>query len=1094
MYKKYQDIGMLCPLICRNKTLNIMRISVLLLFLGIFSLSATVYSQEARVSIKVTNTTVHDVFTEIKAQTNYSFWFDVKDVDINRKVSVNANDETVMSVLSKVLNGQGLTFELKGNHIVIVRNDPTLKMGIVQQNRKISGTIKDEQGEPIIGANVIVKNSSIGSISDQDGKFSLEAPENAMLTISYIGYLSQEIKVGKKDVLSIILIEDSENLDEVVVIGYGTMKKSDLTGAVSSVKGDKIAAIASNNITDILQGKVAGMNITSASSVDQSGSIRIRGNRSLNASNDPLVIVDGVAGRMEAVNTNDIESIEVLKDAASTAIYGSRGANGVILITTKKAKEQQTRISYSGYLGISVPNLVKMQSGDEYIQFRRDGFRYRNGWDKPFTDEDVFEPAEMDVIKSRDFTDWIDLLYRNGQTQSHYVSLSSGNKTTKFHLGLNYTKDEGYSKINYKDKFNITLNLDHEINKYVSIGLSTRLQSDNSQGMTKFEEKLQYMTPLAKPYKEDGSLNYYPAPQNTSGYNVLANYGKENYVNEYIKNAAYLTGYINIKFSKYLNNRANISYNVIDRKNSFFYGENSYERKGTVPLAGKKYQNEVEYTFNDILSFDKEFGKHHLVLDGVFEATGYIKDTGDMSGENQPVAETTFNNLGTAAENLQIGSSYQKWTLASFLARARWDYKGKYYANVAVRADGSSRLAKGNQWALFPSGGVAWRISEEEFFGKRDWLNSLKLRASYGAVGNSAIDPYQTIAGLSRYDYLFGEEAGDKLFVYRPSMIPNKDLGWEISRTTNVGVDFGLWNNRISGYVEGYITKTSNLLMERTLPFFTGFSKVWQNIGKTENKGIEFNIQANTLKTKTFSWETSVTFARNWNKILELLGGGDLRNNSWFIGEPLQVQYNYENIGVWQLNEADEAKKFGALPGDYKVKDQNNDGAIGELDKVILGQKDPKIIASLQNSFRFKGFDASINLNMSFGSLIRPNTYSGLLTRDGLRWMPAAFDYWTPDNPTNDYTRADKLSGYDPFASTTGYMKGDYIKIQDLTVGYDFSKIVPKNWKILRARLYAQVRNLGYIYKACESDVSPEAPDFDYNIPTTYTMGINIDF
>lgn len=1097
MYKKYQDIGKLHPLICKNKALNIMKISILLLLFGIFSVSATGYSQEARVSITVNNTTINEVFTEIKAQTNYSFWFDVKDVDIDRKVSIHVENETVKSVLSTILKGQDLGFELKGNHIIIVKKEilnQSAGAGLPQQNKKISGVIKDEHGEPIIGANVVVKGSTIGNISDHEGRFTLEVPENSTLTVSYIGYLSQEIKVGKRNIFNIILAEDSENLDEIVVIGYGTMKKSDLTGVVSSVKGDKISAIASTDITDILQGKVAGMNITSSSKVDESGSIRIRGNRSLNASNDPLVIVDGVPGRMEAVNTNDIESIEVLKDAASTAIYGSRGANGVILITTKKAKEQQTRISYSGYIGISVPNLVKMQSGDEYIQFRRDGYRYRNGWDQPFTDEDVFEPAELAVIKSRDFTDWIDLLYRNGQTQSHYIGLSAGNKTTKLHLGLNYTKDEGYSKINFKDKYNITLNLDHEINKYVSVGLSARLQRNNSQGMTKFEEKLQYMTPLAKPYNEDGSLNYYPAPQNTSGYNVLANYGKDNYTNEFIKNAAYLTGYINIRFSKYLNNRANISYNIIDRKNGYFFGENSYERKGTVPLAGKKYQDEVEYTFNDILSYDKDFGEHHLVLDGVFEATGYTKETGEMSGENQPVASTSFHNLGTAAENLQIGSSYQHWTLASFLARARWDYQGKYYANIAIRTDGSSRLAAGNQWAFFPSGGVAWRISEEKFFGKREWLNSLKLRASYGAVGNSAIDPYQTIAGLSKYDYLFGEDASNKFFAYRPSMIPNKDLGWEISRTANFGVDFGLWNNRISGYIEGYITKTSDLLMERTLPFFTGFSKVWQNIGKTENKGIELNIQANTLKTKSFSWETTVTFARNWNKITELLGGGDIRNNSWFIGKPLQVHYNYEMIGVWQLGEEKEAQKYGAIPGDIKVKDQNNDGSIGELDKVILGQKDPKIIASLLNSFRFGAFDASINLNMNFGSLIHPNTYASLITRDGLRWMPSNFKYWTPDNPTNEYTRADKLSGYDPFAGTGGYMKGDYIKIQDITLGYDFSKIMPKNWKILRARLYAQVRNLGYIYKACKNDVSPEAPDFDYNIPTTYTMGINIDF
>lgn len=1061
-----------------------------MLLIGLLSISSSlIFAQHQQVNLSGSDLTLKAAFKQIEQQTKLFIDYNVQDVNDSRLIKKLPKQGNVKEVMERLLEGTNSTVTFSNGHIII-----SLKKQKSIPEKKVTGIVKDEYGEPIVGANVVEKGTTNGTVTDMNGNYSLEISSSGILLVSYIGYDTKEIKTNGKDVLNISLIENAENLDEVVVIGYGTMKKSDLTGAVSSVKGDKIAAIASNDITDILQGKVAGMNITSSSKVDESGSIRIRGNRSLNASNDPLVIVDGVPGHMEAVNTNDIESLEVLKDAASTAIYGSRGANGVILITTKKAKEQKTRISYSGYLGISVPNLVNMQSGDEYIQFRRDGYRYRNGWDKPFTDEDVFEPAELDVINSRDFTDWIDLLYRNGQTQSHYVSLSAGNKATKLHLGLNYTKDEGYSKINFRDKYNITLNLDHEINKYVTIGLSTRLQRNNSQGMTKFEEKLQYMTPLAKPYKEDGSLNYYPAPQNTSGYNVLANYGKENYTNESVKNAAYLTGYINIKLSKYLNNRANISYNVIDRKNGYFFGENSYERKGTVPLAGKKYQDETEYTFNDIISFDKNFGEHHLVLDGVFEATGYTKETGNMSGENQPVASTSYHNLGTSAENLQIGSSYEKWTLASFLARARWDFKGKYYANIAIRSDGSSRLASGNQWAFFPSGGVAWRISEEKFFGKRDWLNSLKIRASYGAVGNSAINPYQTIAGLSKYDYLFGEDAGNKIFAYRPSMIPNKDLGWEISRTTNLGIDFGLWNNRISGYVEGYITKTSDLLMERTLPFFTGFSKVWQNIGKTENKGIELNIQANTLKTKSFSWETTVTFARNWNKITELLGGGDLRNNSWFVGKPLQVHYNYEMIGVWQLGEEEEAKKYGAIPGDIRVKDQNNDGSIGELDKVILGQKDPKIIASLLNSFRFGAFDASININMNFGSMIHPNTYAGLITRDGLRWMPSNFKYWTPDNPTNEYTRADKLSGYDPFAGTGGYMKGDYIKIQDITLGYDFSQIVPKNWKILRARLYAQVRNLGYIYKACKNDVSPEAPDFDYNIPTTYTMGINIDF
>lgn len=422
MYRKYMDIGYLYPVSNKKKTLRIMRISTLLLFLGIFSVSATLHSQEAKVSIHAIDKTINDVFGEIKSQTNYSFWYDVKDVDVNRKINVNVENETVKSVLATILKDQNVEFELKDNHIVIMKKAPSHKdnipASIYQQTKRITGVIKDENGEPVIGANIIVKGTTTGIISDINGQFAMDVPENAILQISYIGYTPQEIRPGNRTSIEITLSEDSETLDEVVVIGYGVMKKTDLTGAVSSVKGEKISSASSNDITDILQGKVAGMGIVSSSKVGESGSIRIRGTRSLNANNDPLVIIDGVPGRLESVNTNDIESLEVLKDAASTAIYGSRGANGVIMISTKKAGEQKTSVSYNGYLGIRVPNRTKMQSGDEYIQFRRDGFRYRNGWDKPFTDEEVFEPAEMDVIKNRNFTDWIDLLYRNGQTQA----------------------------------------------------------------------------------------------------------------------------------------------------------------------------------------------------------------------------------------------------------------------------------------------------------------------------------------------------------------------------------------------------------------------------------------------------------------------------------------------------------------------------------------------------------------------------------------------------------------------------------------------------------------------------------------------------
>lgn len=1095
MYKKYQDIENLCPNKFRIKALNIMRITILLLFLGIFSMSATVYSQEAKVTIHANNRTLNELFAEIKSQTNYSFWFDLNDVDVNRKVSIHVEEKPVADVLSTLFEGENIDFKLNGNHIILAKKGSAGIARVLQQAKKRTGIITDEQGIPIAGANIAVKGTTNGCISDMDGKYSLETDDSAIITISYIGFLSQEIKVGSKTDINIILKEDTQNLDEIVVVGYGTSRKRNIVSAMANVKGKTISSATTSNVQDVLQGKVAGLDVEAARYAgDGEQKIYIRGARSLNAGNTPLVIVDGIPGSLGNINTYDIESIEVLKDAASSAIYGSMGANGVIMVTTKRGKKEVRReVNFNTYLGVNVPHMMPLQSGEEYVQFRRDGYRYAHGWDKSFADEDIFTDSELEIIRNGNYTDWQDLMFRNALTQSYHLSISNSGEKTRLFLSFKYDNEEGYYKTNSSENYNLTLTADHDLADFWTIGTTIRLKRNNNEGFSTYNNELLYMTPLSKPYLDNGDMNYFPNPLNTSGYNPLANYVPGQYENDAQSNILNLNLTSDIKINKWLSMRTNFGYIFSDYKKGYFYGKNSYAGKGVKTTSGKDYNNYDQYTLNHIITYDNTFGDHNLIVDLVGEIQSKKYDKSSLSGDNQPVEYTTYHNLGTNTENIKIGSGYEDWALASGLARVRYNYKNKYFFNAALRADGSSRLAKGNKWAFFPSGGIGWSIKDESFMQEVAWVDNLKLRASYGTVGNTAINPYQTQASLSQFAYLFGENSNDKFYVYSPTSIVNLDLGWEISRTINGGLDFGFLNNKINGYVEVYQTKTSDLLMKRAIPTFTGFNDIWQNIGKTKTTGFEFSLNYSPVRSKDLNIDFSLNTSRNWEKIEELISGEDLPNNKWFIGKPIGVFYDYEKIGIWQLGEEEEAAKYNAAVGDIKVKDRDGDGSISAAkDRTILGQVRPKWLASFGGNLQYKNLDFSFNLNSRWGYLVKPAPYDDI-TMDGQRWLPAV-NYWTPDNPTNSYPRADQARGYDTYRTSNGYQKGDHIKLQDITLGYSFEHLLSGKLPFKKLRLYVQMRNVCYLYKAAEFDIIPEQPNLNYTVPTSYNFGLNVTF
>lgn len=973
------------------------------------------------------------------------------------------------------------------------------------QERMIKGKITDSGGNALEGVNVGLKDSQGGTFSDENGFFSLSVSTDvSQLVVSFIGFESQEVEIGAGDSdLIIVLQSTTQDLDEVVVVGYGTMKKRDLTGAVASVDAKGLNTVPAGNAVEALQGKIAGVDIGAVTSPGQVPRIRIRGNRSLNASNEPLYVVDGIPrNTITDIPTNDIESMEILKDAASTAIYGSRGANGVVLVTTRRAKANSpTAISYNTYVGMNQARFPRLMDGNEYVQFRRDVFRasHNDGWasGEP-TNEDVFAPAELAMVNRGDFVDWQNLMYRKQSwNQEHNISLAHGSEKTQMMILAGYRNEQGYYKTNDVERYSLSVNLDHKINDILKVGLSSRLSNTSKDLFWEPSVNMLYMNPTAQPYDENGNMIWNPSVQQTAAWNVLANY-QEPYVNNENDVRSFNVLYAELELFDGLKLRSNFGLDIQQERRREYYGSLTTLRYGRPDYARKGDDTGIGILWDNILSYDRAFGKHSI--NGTFVASYQQQRSNrfSASGEDFPGEELEDWNLGSASQNILIASDFEKWTLGSLLGRFQYGFDSKYLINFSFRADGSSVLADGNKWGYFPAVSGAWVINQEEFF-QSDVVNALKLRLSYGVVGNSAIDPYSTLAGTMQTTYNFGDQT---YFGYKLGGLVNKELGWEYSGTYNIGVDFGLLSNRLSGTLEVYKTGTTDLLMQRSLPDFTGSesesesgtgsapARVFQNIGSTSNTGFEAMINSVNITNERFSWNTTLNFYANREEIVSLLSNEDMVGNKWFIGYPTSVFYDFEKLGIWQLNEAAEAARFQRSPGDPKLKDQNSDGVIdADNDRVVLGQSSPKIGVFLRNSFDFKGLSLSIALEGKFGNLVESNMLGGDLFYDGTRWGPQALasNYWTPDNPAGEYPYVNRA--VEPRANLFGIRKAGYLNVQEISLGYSFDeKLGP--FKLLN--IYGRVRNPFYVYRQ-DSDLDPQAPDFDYSAYRIFVLGLNIN-
>jgi len=1022
----------------------------------------------------------------------------------------------------------------------------TESVASVQQTRQASGHVTDSQG-PLIGATVMEKGTTNGTVTDFDGNFTLNVKPGATLVISYVGYETQEVKESSH--VSVILKEDGHVVNEVVVIGYGTQRREAVTGSVANIGGEKLNQVAATNAAQALQGRVAGVLMTQTSSKPgEEMQIRIRGQRSLSASNDPLIVLDGIPfmGQLSDINPSDIKSLDILKDASATAIYGSRGANGVIIITTVKGTQgTPAKVSYNGYVSFKkVFHKYPMMDGPTFSKMRQYAGLYQNSLD------------ENDNTN----TDWQDLYYQTGVSHNHDVSVAGGTNGGSYSFGAGYYHDESVVPTEGYDRVSVRGNFDQMVGKYFRFGLSTNNSYRKSQGVNDMYGVLS-KSPLASPYDENGNLKRYislPADDQSVVTKETVERDKEVWLNENKGIGSYNTifGELKCPWIEGLSYRINIGLNFRSSKGGNFTGTGVNNKDANAVNGGGISENQTRnWAVENLLTFDRTFAeKHNLNVVAMYSAEQTTYESSGASVQDIPADYFQYYALDKAVGQVNLNNySYWQSGLVSWMGRVMYSYDNKYMISAALRSDASSRLAKGHQWHTYPAVSAGWNIARESFMeGTKNWLDNLKLRIGYGETSNQSINPYSTLGGLAVRNYNFGStyKAG-----YYVNALPNPELGWEYSKTWNFGLDFSLFNGRLSGSFEYYTQKTNDILLDVSLPSTSGVSSYVGNIGNTQNKGWELTLNGIIIDNKNgWNWEAGINLYQNRNKLTKLTGAVDANGNPvpdkanrWFIDQPIDVIYDYKYDGLW--NESDvypvtiknedgtttETTNFAILePGGNigmikvaheRALDENGvpTRQIGEDDREVMSME-PDLIGGFNTTVGYKGFDLTIIGAFQIGGKLisaihSANGYLNMLT--GRRGQ-LDVDYWTEQNTGAKYPKPGGIqSGDNPkYGSTLGYFNAGYLKFRAITLGYNFDNLKAiKNFGISRLRLYATVQNPFVLFSPFnnESGLDPETNSFatqntavgidgytgkhkmpivGYNTPATrnFIFGLNLTF
>ena len=977
----------------------------------------------------------------------------------------------------------------------------------VQQAGVVKGQVTDKNGEGVIGATVKVKDAATGTVTDFDGNFTLNVNGAGTLVVSYIGYLTKEVPFTVGQTLNISIEEDATALDEVVVVGYGVQKKSDVTGSVTSINKERLSKLPVTNVLQAVQGAAAGVTITQGSSIPgDAPSALVRGRNSINAGTGPYIVVDGVpisksGGSLNDINPGDIESMEILKDASATAIYGTNGANGVILITTKHGKDGKPSVSYNGYLGIEdFAHKMDFCNGAQITQRYKDYVAQNPG--ETMYNDFVKNQNEAEAQAAGRETDWLyDMVSQTGIIQDHNVTVNGGADNIKYFISGDYMSQKGVLKgFNYK-RYSLRMNIDADVTDYLRIGTNSYIVSHNRDGGRVNFMMAEAMSPYGKVCEDDGSYCIYPMYTESLFFNPMRDINQDHERRQWNIN---LNAYAELNFGNIwkpltgLTYKFNFGYSFVPKRENYYNGAEQNDPNGYGYIFNAETQSR---TVENILTYAKDIQKHHFDITLLYASSRKKYHDNTATGAKFINDELLWHNLGGGGT--QTAKSYTDlYKTVSQMGRLNYSYDSRYLFTFTVRRDGSSVFGSDNKYGTFPSVALGWNIANEKFMEKADWLNNLKLRLSYGKAGNEAIGVYETLAKMSNAALTMNGQSATAL--YPSSRMGNSGLGWETTKTFNIGIDFGFLNNRINGNIDFYTSTTTDLLLQRNLPKVSGYSNVYMNMGKTANKGLEITINSKNIVTKDFTWGTSLVWSWNKNEIKDLYGDQkDDIGNRWFIGEPISVIYDYEMVGIWQKDEIERGDHLNwdpqAQPGDVKLRDVNGDGKIDPNDdKTIQGQTTPKWIGGLTNTFTYKNLSLSIFIQTVQG-LKRNNSLLGTASDEmGRRNSTTEVGYWSESNPSNEFRSLSKTS------NRWGYgfpCDASFTRIKDVTLSYQFPAQIINALRISALTVYASARNLATFtsWKGWdpEADITQRGwGGYENNYPMTksYVFGLNVTF
>ncbi|MHC0442490.1 SusC/RagA family TonB-linked outer membrane protein [Flavobacterium sp. 3-210] len=1028
------------------------------------------------------------------------------------------------------------------------------------QNKVVKGTITDAAGLPIPGANVLIKGTKQGTSTDFDGKYSISANTGQVLVYSSTGSKSVERTVSTSSEINVKLVEEVSQLNEIVVVGYGTAKKSDVTGSVSTINAQQLMNRPVSSATEALQGKIAGVDITTNERPGSLGTVRIRGNRSLTASNDPLYVVDGVplmsASAIETLNPRDIESMDILKDASATAIYGSRGANGVIIVTTKQGKSGRFTLNYAGTVTTSdIVDRSPSMSAADFITFRRwaaynlDPAKYANPATPTLANDKLIFDSALDGQTSRDNvlrgwasgtwdaskvinTNWTDYVTQTGVSTEHVISASGGSEKVNTYGSVGYLDNEGTQKGQWYKRYTAKLTSNITPVDWFKMTASFNVSwSEQDYGMSTLSARsgtspdaiygaAKQIYNIAVPYDANGNLIINPGGE-SGVYTIMNEWDKSTQQSQTLRVLANFSA--NLDFGKMSKSLEGLTYKLNFgpdfrhwREGAYIDGTSSLKinANGSAGTNFARLQNrrDFSWTIDNIINYDRTFAaKHKVGLTLLQTASSWNIENSSMSANNIPKPSFLWNAMGSvdatnAANNARMSSGLTERAISSYMARANYGYDNRYLLTVSGRWDGVTQLSEGHKWDFFPSAALAWRLNNEEFLKNVDWIKNLKLRLGVGTSGNSSVNPYGTLGNISQIFLPFngqsnaiGFTTNEPYYTDTQTGMPNKNLGWEKTTQYNLGVDFSFLNNRISGTIDAYKSNTKDLLLRVDIPPVSGYPYIVSNIGETKNHGVEVTLNLIPIQTATgFTWETNLNGAWQKDEIVSLANGAqDMVSNSWFIGQSIAVRYGYDNNGLWQNTPEDVAEmaKWNAngykfTPGNVRPKDQNGDYKMDGTDRVVIGNSNPYYTMGWNNNFTYKGFDLGINLYGRAG-------YTASLGGEALtaHANQRETDYWTPDNTDAEFQKpilGQATSGSaDPFSGLLGFQKASFVKIRNISLGYNLSKDVANKVGLANMKFYVQAVNPGSIYQSLDW--------YDFDTERTYynrsfVMGVEVGF